>query len=145
VANNKKYVELLWADKYDRFEKGEKYPENYPKDWKNLLILGDNKLVMSSLVKQGWTGGINLIYIDPHFFTGADFPIKTKVGDEAMEKAPSVIEEQAYSDTWSGGIALCLRYMCEWLVLMWELLAEERLYLCVSRLGCGALCEGDDG
>ncbi len=106
------------------FPKSE-YPENYPKDWKNILIWGDNKLVMSSLLKQGWAGKINLIYIDPPFFTGADFTIKTKVGDEQIEKAPSIIEERAYKDTWSGGIASYLKYMYERLVLMRELLAEN--------------------
>ena len=44
---------------------------------------------MSSLIKQGLAGKINLIYIDPPFFTGADFSIKTRVGDERIEKAPS--------------------------------------------------------
>jgi len=164
MAENKKYVELLWAEKYDIYEKGEKipiekpnlpfqvvetvnkprlkdlegglfdpsqfypeskYPENYPKDWKNLLVWGDNKLVMSSLIKQGWAGKINLIYIDPPFFTGADFTIRTKLGDERIEKEPSIIEERAYKDTWSGGIASYLRYMYERLVLMRELLAEN--------------------
>ena len=160
MANNKKYVELLWHGKYDKIELGNKmpierpnlpfqvvetinrprrkqadlgdfeetlkhWPENYPKDWKNLLIWGDNKLVMSSLIKQGWAGKINLIYIDPPFFTGADFTIRTKVGDEQIEKAPSIIEERAYKDTWSGGIASYLKYMYERLVLMRELLAED--------------------
>ena len=164
MADNKKYVELLWAEKYDKYEKGEKipiekpnlpfqvvetvnkprlkdledglfdpdkyypeneYPENYPKDWKNLLIWGDNKLVMSSLIKQGWAGKINLIYIDPPFFTGADFTIRTRLGDERIEKEPSIIEERAYKDTWSGGIASYLKYMYERLVLMRELLAEN--------------------
>jgi len=164
MGNNKKYVELLWADKYDKFEKGErvliekpnlpfqvvetinrprlkdledgifnpsqyypesKYPENYSKDWKNKLIWGDNKLVMSSLIKQGRAGKINLIYIDPPFFTGADFTIRTKLGDEAIEKEPSIIEERAYKDTWSNGIASYLKYMYERLVLMRELLAEN--------------------
>ena len=164
VENNKKYVELLWANKYDKFEKGEripiekpnlpfqvvetinkprlkdlegglfdpsqfypesKYPENYPIDWKNKLIWGDNKLVMSSLIKQGWAGKINLIYIDPPFFTGADFTIRTKLGDEAIEKEPSIIEERAYKDTWSDGIASYLKYMYERLVLLRELLAEN--------------------
>ncbi len=101
------------------------WPENYPKDWKNLLIWGDNKLVMSSLIKQGWAGKINLIYIDPPFFTGSDFTIRTRVGDEQIEKEPSVIEERAYKDTWSGGIASYLKYMYERLVLMRELLAEN--------------------
>ncbi|MEA1912419.1 MAG: site-specific DNA-methyltransferase [candidate division WOR-3 bacterium] len=157
--DEKKYVELLWHQKYDKLEKGEKipierpnlpfqvvetvnkprikggytkslypedeYPENYPKDWKNKLIWGDNKLVMSSLIKQGWAGKINLIYIDPPFFTGADFTIRTKLGDEQIEKEPSIIEERAYKDTWSGGIASYLKYMYERLVLMRELLAEN--------------------
>jgi adenine-specific DNA-methyltransferase len=159
MAENKKYVELLWADKYDKFEKGEKlpiekpnlpfqvvetinkprikggitvplfpedeWPKDYSKDWKNLLIWGDNKLVMSSLIKQGWAGKINLIYIDPPFFTGADFTVRTKIGDEQIEKEPSIIEERAYKDTWSGGIASYLKYMYERLVLMRELLAEN--------------------
>lgn len=155
MPENKKYVELIWADKYARMSLEEKnpierpnlpfqvvetvneprakdlqeqlfenYPENYPRDWKNLLIWGDNKLVMSSLLKQGWAGKINLIYIDPPFFTGADFTVRTKVGDEAIEKEPSIIEERAYKDTWSGGIASYLKYMYERLVLMRELLAE---------------------
>ena len=103
----------------------EEWPQNYPADWKNLLIWGDNKLVTSSLLKQGWAGKINLIYIDPPFFTGADFSIKTKVGDEPIQKEPSIIEERAYSDIWSGGIASYLKYMYERLVLMRELLAEN--------------------
>jgi len=102
-----------------------KYPQNYPKDWKNILIWGDNKLVMSSLLKQGWAGKINLIYIDPPFFTGADFTVRTKIGNEQIEKEPSIIEERAYKDTWSGGIASYLQYMYERLVLMRELLAEN--------------------
>jgi adenine specific DNA methylase Mod len=101
------------------------YPKNYPKDWRNLLIWGDNKLIMSSLLKQGWAGKINLIYIDPPFYTGADFTVRTTVGDETIEKAPSVIEERAYKDTWSGGIASYLKYMYERLVLMRDLLAEN--------------------
>jgi len=159
MDENKKYVELLWAEKYDKYEKGEKipiekpnlpfqvvetvnkprvkegistslfpeekWPKNYPKDWKNLLVWGDNKLIMSSLIKQGWAGKVNLIYIDPPFFTGADFTIRTKLGDEQIEKEPSIIEERAYKDTWSGGIASYLRYMYERLVLMRELLTEN--------------------
>jgi len=80
------------------------WPENYPKDWKNMLIWGDNKIIMSSLLKN-FAGKINLIYIDPPFFTGADFTVKTKIGDETVEKEPSIIEDKAYRDTWSGGMA----------------------------------------
>lgn len=159
MEENKKYVELLWCQKYDKINLGQKtpierpslpfqivetinkprmkfgftasllpedeWPKDYPKDWKNTLIWGDNKFVMSSLIKQGWAGKINLIYIDPPFFTGADFTVRTKVGDEEIEKEPSIIEERAYRDTWSGGIASYLKYMYERLVLMRELLAEN--------------------
>ncbi len=102
------------------------WPENYPKDWRNKLIWGDNKLVMSSLLKQGWAGKINLIYIDPPFYTGSDFSYTTKINnDSEIEKEPSLIEQRAYKDTWSGGIASYLKYMYERLVLMRELLAEN--------------------
>jgi adenine-specific DNA-methyltransferase len=94
----------------------DEWPENYPKDWRNKLIWGDNKLVMSSLLKQGWAGKINLIYIDPPFYTGADFFYTTKIDDTEIEKEPSIIEQRAYNDAWSGGIASYLKYMYERLV-----------------------------
>ena len=104
----------------------DEWPDRYPKDWKNKLIWGDNKLVISSLLKQGWAGKINLIYIDPPFYTGADFSYTTKIdGDTEIEKEPSIIEQRAYRDTWSGGIASYLKYMYERLSLMRDLLAED--------------------
>jgi len=109
-----------------------KYPENYPLDWKNKLIWGDNKIVMESLLRGDKSSGIpslagkiNLIYIDPPFFTGADFSVKTTIGNEEVEKEPSIIEQRAYIDTWSQGIASYLKYMHERLVLMRELLADD--------------------
>jgi len=108
------------------------YPENYPKDWKNILIWGDNKLAMTALLKGDpdlgippMAGKINLIYIDPPFFTGADFSFKVKIDNSEIEKEPTLIEEKAYRDTWKGGIATYLDYMYERLVLMRELLAEN--------------------
>jgi adenine specific DNA methylase Mod len=41
--------------------------------WRNQLIWGDNKLVMSSLLKE-YAGQIKLIYIDPPFDTGTRVP-----------------------------------------------------------------------
>jgi len=118
----------LWGESAQSPE----YPENYPKDWKNILIWGDNKLAMLSLLKGDPENGIppmggkiNLIYIDPPFFTGADFSFKVKVGDEQITKEPSILEEKAYRDLWKGGIATYLAYMYERLILMRELLAEN--------------------
>jgi adenine specific DNA methylase Mod len=58
---------------------------------RNLLIWGDNKLVMSSLLAE-FAGQIKLIYIDPPFDTGADFAYRVSIGDESVEKLPSILE-----------------------------------------------------
>ena len=95
----------------------------------NLLIWGDNKLVMSSLLKE-YAGQIKLIYIDPPFKTGDDFSHRIQVGDGAVEKLPSILEEHAYRDTWAGGLSSYLRVMYDRLVLMHELLSSDgALYL----------------
>jgi len=108
--------ELWKGEEGDTFEEG----------WKNRLIWGDNKLVMSSLLEK-FAGKINLIYIDPPFATGADFKFKIQVGEEAEEitKEHSVIEEKAYRDTWGRGLDSYLQMMYERLILMKELLAEN--------------------
>ncbi len=124
----------------------EEWPKNYPKDWKNLLIWGDNKLAMSSLLQginiNGETinlrGKIKLIYIDPPFATGADFSFKVPMPESWRDlmpkneivKSPSIMEELAYRDMWGGRtpeerIASYLNYMYERLVLMKELLAND--------------------
>jgi len=124
----------------------EEWPKNYPKNWKNLLIWGDNKLAMSSLL-QGVTingekislrGKIKLIYIDPPFATGANFSFKVPMPESWRDfinkteilKEPSIVEEIAYRDMWGERtpeerIASYLSYMYERLVLMKELLADD--------------------
>ena len=89
----------------------------------NQLIWGDNKLVMSSLLKNH-AGKIDLIYIDPPFDTGADFSYRVEVGDEALEKRPSILEEHAYRDTWGQGRGSYLTMLYERLMVMYELLSD---------------------
>lgn len=100
--------------------------QTFEQGWRNKLIWGDNKLIMSSLLEK-FAGKINLIYIDPPFATGADFKFKIQVGEEAEEitKEHSIIEEKAYRDTWGKGLDSYLQMMYERLVLMKELLAEN--------------------
>lgn len=92
--------------------------------WRNKLIWGDNKLVISSLLKD-YAGKINLIYIDPPFDVGADFSVKVKVGDEEITKEPSILEEKAYRDTWGRGTDSFLHMIYERILLMKDLLAEN--------------------
>ena len=91
---------------------------------RNLLIWGDNKLVMSSLLKSH-AGSVDLIYIDPPFATGDDFSLSFDIGDTELVKAPSVLEEHAYRDTWGSGAASYLSMMYERLSLLHELLAPQ--------------------
>jgi adenine-specific DNA-methyltransferase len=94
-------------------------------DWRNMLIWGDNKLVMASLLEQ-FRGQIDLIYIDPPFDVGADFTMDVQIGDEGetVEKEQSILEAVAYRDTWGRGTDSYLHMMYERLMLMRELLSN---------------------
>ncbi len=75
--------------------------------WRNRLIWGDKKYVLSSLLPE-FAGKVDLIYIDPPFDTGADFSFGASVPSAehdgeatiAFTKQPSLIEQKAYRDTW---------------------------------------------
>jgi adenine specific DNA methylase Mod len=96
-------------------------------DWKNMLIWGDNKYVIASLLKDSSVAGkIKLIYIDPPFFTGTNMNMNIQIGDKVeVEKEPSAIEEIAYRNMWKEGQSSFLQYMYERIKLMWDLLAED--------------------
>jgi adenine-specific DNA-methyltransferase len=86
-------------------------------DFRNMLIWGDNKLVMASLLTD-FKGKIDLVYIDPPFDVGADFTMDVPIGDskEALRKDRSIMETVAYRDTWGKGTDSYLQMMFERLV-----------------------------
>ena len=99
--------------------------------WSNKLIWGDNKYVLSSL-KSGpirdeieANGGIKLIYIDPPFDVGANFSTTIEIGKTEFEKAPTVLEEIAFRDTWGMGQDSFLAMIYERLTIMKDLLADD--------------------
>jgi adenine-specific DNA-methyltransferase len=102
--------------------------------WSNKLIWGDNKLVLASL-KNGPlrkeiedAGGLKLVYIDPPFDVGADFSFDVDVGGrQVLQKAPSIIEEVAYRDTWGRGPDSYLMMMNERLRITADLLQERAI------------------
>ena len=91
---------------------------------RNKLIWGDNKLVMSSLLDR-YAGQVDLIYIDPPFATGDDFSMSVPLGEASVNKAPSILEEHAYRDTWGAGYDSYLSMMYERLSLIHDLLASH--------------------
>ena len=86
----------------------------------NLLIRGDNRVVMTALAGEPWAarlealGGVAMVYMDPPFFSGRDFFVREHGEDGAL----------AYSDRWPGGLAEFLATLEEQLALAWALLRE---------------------
>ena len=98
------------------------------KGWTNKLIWGDNKLILSSL-KSGAlrrqiedAGGLKLIYIEPPVDVGADFSMDIEIGGETFHKAPTMLEEIAYRDTWGRGADSFIAMIYERLILMCDLM-----------------------
>lgn len=96
----------------------------------NRLIYGDNLLAISALLagdsfNEGYRGKVDLIYIDPPFDSKADYRTKVTLPSGDIEQKPTVIEQYAYSDTWSDGTASYLAMMVPRLILMREILSEQ--------------------
>ncbi|MDO8252851.1 MAG: site-specific DNA-methyltransferase, partial [Rhodoferax sp.] len=97
--------------------------------WTNRLIYGDNLLAMAALLAgdentPSLRSKVDLIYIDPPFDSKADYRTKVTLPGMELEQKPTVIEQFAYSDTWSDGTASYLAMITPRLILMRELLAD---------------------
>lgn len=96
----------------------------------NRLIYGDNLLAIAALLAgdadhQSMRGKVDLIYIDPPFDSKADYRSKITLPGVTIEQKPTVIEQFAYSDTWSDGTASYLGMITPRLILMRELLSDS--------------------
>lgn len=121
--------DTLAPDMLARAEHAARLREGDAPEWKNRLIYGDNLLAMAALLAGDDTtpslrGKVDLIYIDPPFDSKADYRTKVTLPGVELEQRPTVIEQFAYSDTWSDGTASYLAMITPRLVLMRELLAE---------------------
>lgn len=97
--------------------------------WVNRLIYGDNLMAMAALLAgdentPSLRGKVDLIYIDPPFDSKADYRTKVTLPGVEIEQRPTVIEQFAYSDTWSDGTATYLAMIAPRLILMRELMAD---------------------
>jgi adenine-specific DNA-methyltransferase len=110
----------LWGDKAD--EETETAP--------NRLIYGDNLLAIAALLagdedNPSLRGKVDLIYIDPPFDSKADYRTKITLPGVTIDQKPTVLEQFAYSDTWSDGTASYLAMITPRLILMRDLLAPS--------------------
>lgn len=95
----------------------------------NRLIYGDNLLAIAALLAgdedtPSMRGRVDLIYIDPPFDSKADYRTKITLPGVTLDQKPTVLEQFAYSDTWSDGTASYLAMIASRLVLMRELLSD---------------------
>jgi adenine-specific DNA-methyltransferase len=98
--------------------------------WQNRLIYGDNLLAMAALLAgddetTSMRGKVDLIYIDPPYDSKADYRTRVVLPGVELEQRPTVIEQFAYSDTWSKGTVSYLEMITPRLVLMRELLSDR--------------------
>ena len=94
-----------------------------PSEWRNRLIWGDKKYVLPALLAD-FAGAVDLVYVDPPFFTGGDFSFSTAVNGEDFTREPNLIEQKAYRDTWGSGIDGYLSWFHTSLLYLHELLAQ---------------------
>jgi len=97
--------------------------EHHGKDERgNRLYLGDNLHAMVHLIKDGMKGKIDLVYIDPPFFSGSDYKRRITVG-KGEEKL--VFYNHAYGDIWEDGILDYLMMISTRIFLIRELLSDR--------------------
>ncbi len=87
--------------------------------WKNLLFWGENLKVLHYLTNN-FSGKIDLIYIDPPFFSGTNYKIK-------IEENGNKYDSIAYFDHWDKDIDSYLQMLRDRIVLFRKLLSINGL------------------
>jgi DNA modification methylase len=93
---------------------------------RNRLVLADNLGVMKSCAAEGRAGAFDLIYIDPPFFSRANYSAEIKLKSDGGKTIPA-LRGAAYSDAWGGDVEAYLRMLAPRFFGFRELL---------SRTGC---------
>ncbi|MEO6533825.1 MAG: site-specific DNA-methyltransferase [Pseudolysinimonas sp.] len=114
-------IETVNESSSERQQAFDLFASDKPADWRNRLIWGDKKYVLPALLDE-FSEKVDLVYIDPPFFTGDDFSFKISVEGDQFTKEPSLIEQKAYRDTWGTGIDGYLAWFYATLSQLHELL-----------------------
>ncbi len=118
-------LKLKYKDQFHKVNLNIKTPTNAHQNieqddiWSNKLFWGENFKVVCHLLNE-FEDKIDLIYIDPPFFSGTDYQIQVKTEN-------STYEAMAYKDTWKGNLNLYLQMLYERLMIMKMLLSKNGL------------------
>lgn len=94
--------------------------------WRNLLAHGDNGAFMKALLhNEDMAGTLQMVYIDPPFFSKANYDAVIHVERPAEEGGTFSAKHLAYGDIWSQGIGQYLTMLTSRLMLIRDLLRED--------------------
>ena len=110
VKNKFNIFEELSSESYD--EKN----DLKSRKWKNMIFWGDNLEVAAHLLSD-YENTIDLIYIDPPFYSGVKYRIEINEDGE-------IYKDTAYIDNWDNDIDQYLQMMYERLALIKSLLSK---------------------
>ncbi len=117
------YEAIMKRDACDTFCISEQYGQDRASS--NTIGFGDNLAYMEYLLKQkNMAGRIQLIYVDPPFFSKGKYQASFCLESEKLGKS-SLIRAEAYDDRWEQGMPEYLSMLTVRLFMMKELLAES--------------------
>ena len=125
ITDNIQNLKNFYKDKYEvfkiqpEFKEFFKFVQKNEKVWKNKLIWGDNLEVLFHLLNF-FKAKINLIYIDPPFFSGTNYHIDVMEDDNSYNTI-------AYYDHWNKDLDSYLQMLYERIILLKQLLTEKGL------------------
>lgn len=115
------FRKLMETSSFPVFRAEEMYGE--PKDG-NIIAQGDNLDYMMYLLKErNMAGKLQLIYVDPPFFSKGQYQASFRLKSEILGKS-SLMKAGAYDDRWNRGMAEYLAMLTARLFAMRELLAD---------------------
>lgn len=123
VKNSENNVNMILSG-IDLYSSKETYisRSNEQKVYENLLYHCDNTVAMLDLFKKGYEGKLDLIYIDPPFFTMANYKNRVEIEYLGDKK---ILQPYAYTDVWKDGFTEYLTMITTRLILMKKLLSDK--------------------
>lgn len=111
-----RYYPAQLKETYGQAVKG---PDGKP--WLNRIYWGDNREVMSHLLRE-FRGKVDLVYIDPPFDSKAEYKKNINLKGKGAISDHSAFEEKQYTDIWTNDEYL--QFMYERLMLIRELMSN---------------------
>lgn len=123
------YEEIMAREGCCTFEVQEIYcPErrrHAEPEYDNVLAAGDNLAYMEYLLKKrDMKGRIQLIYVDPPFFTNSKYQASVRLESSKLGRSP-VIKTGAYDDRWEDSMAKYLTMLAVRFYMMRDLLRDR--------------------